>query len=241
MSDEPTIRLMLGDCLDRMAEIEDASVDAIVTDPPFKLSQEYGANVDSDNLLAVSGFWPAAAEMFRVAKPGSLAAVFYDTRILPLALEAMRRGGWRYLRGLTFYRRWGSASVLHGWMSTSDFILLFAKPGDKCSFYGETRHDVYVKTGPESVNARHPAQKPLDAVAHIVGRVTRPGGLVLDPYMGSGTTIVAAADAHRNAIGIEKDASYYAIAERRLADHRATVLLPGQLDLFSPDGAGVAS
>jgi adenine-specific DNA-methyltransferase len=211
------VRLIQGDCLEVMPTLADASVDSIVTDPPYKLSQEYGTGADADNLLAVSCIWAVAQDMLRIAKPGSVCAMFYDSRILPLAMEAMRRAGWRYLRNLTLYRRWGQASLVHGWMSTSDFILLFAKPGAKPAYFGDVRHDVYVKDRPEAENTGHPAQKPIGHLRHIVARITPPAGLVFDPFMGSGSTGVAARAEGRNFIGIERDPTYFAIAERRIA------------------------
>jgi adenine-specific DNA-methyltransferase len=210
-------KLIQGDCLDVMRTLKAGSVDAVVTDPPFKLSQEYGTVVDADNLLAVSSVWGAATEMARLARPGGVCAMFYDTRILPVALRAMAQAGWKYLRGLTFYRRWGQASMLHGWMSTSDFILLFQKPGARPKFYGSARHDVYLRASPEPEFTGHVAQKPLDAVTHLVERLCPPGGVVLDPYAGSGTTGVACARAGRKFIGIEMDPEYFKAARRRLA------------------------
>lgn len=212
------MRLIHGDCLEVLKTLDAGSVDAVITDPPFKISQEYSASADPDNLLAVSSIWMAAQEWARLAKAGSLCAMFYDTRILPLALRAMADAGWKYLRALTFYRRWGQASIVHGWMSTSDFILLFAKPGKAPQYHGKPRHDVYLKSSPEPESFGHPAQKPLDAVRHLVERVCPPGGVVLDSYVGTGTTGVACALEGRNFIGIEKEAAYVEIARRRIAE-----------------------
>lgn len=208
--------LFNDDCLTRLKQLEENSVDSIVTDPPYKLSQEYGTGADADNLMAVSCIWPVAFEMLRVAKPGAVCVMYYDTRILPLALEAMRAAGWRYLRNLTFYRRWGAASVVHGWMSTSDFILIFAKPGAKPTYFGDTKHDVFIREKREDETTGHPAQKPIDDLRHIVGRVTPPGGVVLDPFMGSGSTGKAAMLEGFQFIGIEREAEYVEIAKARI-------------------------
>lgn len=205
-----------GDALDALRELPDASVDAVVTDPPYKLSQEYGTTTDPDNLLAVSSIWPVAVEMLRVAKPGAMCAMFYDTRILPLALEAMRGAGWKYVRGLTLYRRWGQASLLAGWMSTSDFVLIFAAPGAKPVFHGAVRHDVYVRDKAEPISYGHPAQKPLDHCQHLVSNVCPPGAVVLDPYMGSGTTGVAALATGRRFVGVEITERYAAASRDRI-------------------------
>lgn len=195
----------------------DVEADAVVTDPPFKLSQEYGTATDPDNLVAVASLWPVAAKLIDSARPGAVAVVFYDTRILPLAMKAIPGAGWKYLRALTLYRRWGQASVVGGWMTTSDFALVFHKPGARPEFHGKVSHDTYVKGSPDAVGWNHPAQKPLDLVRQIVERITPPGGLVLDPYCGSGTTLEAARLTGRKAIGIEAEERYCEIAAKRCA------------------------
>jgi site-specific DNA-methyltransferase (adenine-specific) len=206
--------LYLGDCLDILPTL--GKVDAVITDPPYKLSQEYGSGADADNLLAVSSIWPVASAILAATKPGGVCAMFYDSRILPLALEAMRHAGWRYLRNLTLYRRWGQASLVHGWMSTSDFILLFGAPGVKPQYHGSVKHDVYVKDGPEVESTGHPAQKPIEHLRHIVGRLAAPGAVVLDPYMGSGTTGKACVMEGRSFVGIEREPAYFDMACRRI-------------------------
>ncbi len=210
------IEIRQGDCLEVLRTMNANSVDSIVTDPPYKLSQEYGSGADADNLLAVSSIWPVAQEMLRVAKPGGLCAMYYDTRILPLALEAMRSAGWRYLRNLTFYRRWGNASIVHGWMSTSDFILIFAKPGDKPEYFGKTKHDVFTRDTAEQESTGHPAQKPISDLQHIISRITPPGGVVLDPFMGSGSTGKACILEGMRFMGIELNSEYFDIARKRI-------------------------
>jgi site-specific DNA-methyltransferase (adenine-specific) len=210
------ITLYHGDALDVLPSLPDGVADSVVTDPPYKLAQEYRPNADPDNLLAVSSLWATAPEMLRGCRPGAVAAVFYDTRILPLALKSISHAGWKYLRALTLYRRWGVASLVDGWMTSSDFVLIFAKPGERPKFYGQPRHDVYVRERPDPFTTGHPAQKPREAVRHLVSNVTPPGGLVLDPYMGAGTTLEAAYMEGRRAIGIEAEEKWCEIAARRL-------------------------
>lgn len=231
------ITLHHGDCLAVLRSLADESIDAVVTDPPYKLSQEYGATTDPDNLLAVASLWPVAPELFRTAKPGAVCAMFYDTRILPLALEVMRDAGWKYMRALTLYRRWGQASLMTGWMSTSDFVLIFAKPGAKPRFHAEPKHDVYLRDKPEPESFGHPAQKPLEHTRHIVRHVCPEGGVVLDPYMGSGTTGEAARLEGRGFVGIETTAHYYQVAVDRISRPGAHGELTGGLFDLLEEGA----
>jgi site-specific DNA-methyltransferase (adenine-specific) len=208
--------LECGDALAVLPRLPAGCVDAVVTDPPFKLSQEYSAVADPDNLIAVSSIWLAAREWERLTKPGGLCAMFYDTRILPLALRSMADAGWKYLRALTLYRRWGQASLVHGWMSTSDFILLFQKPGGPAKFHGSPRHDVYPKDRPEPEWSGHKAQKPLDVVTHLAEHTCPLDGIVLDSYAGSGTTVAACLATGRRCIAVEISPDYAALARARL-------------------------
>jgi len=210
--------IVTGNAIQLTKQLPSDSVDAIVSDPPFKLSQTYTKNVDADNLLAVSSIWPVSVQWFRVAKPGAYAAIYYDTRILPLVINAMGEAGFTYLRGLTFYRRWGNANKLYGWMSTSDFILLFRKPADEpMKFYSDDwRHDVYTKTGAEDNGLNHVAQKPLNDLRHLVAHLCPAGGVVLDTYSGSGTTLAAAKVEGRNFLGFEINPHNVEIATGRM-------------------------
>jgi site-specific DNA-methyltransferase (adenine-specific) len=213
--EDDAVTIYHGDCREVLPTI--ARCDAVITDPPYKLSQSYSASVDADNLLAVASICWVAPLLRDVVTQGGFAAVYYDSRILPLCLDAFRHGGWRYLRNLTLYRRWGGASKVHGWMSTSDFVLLFHRPGLPEVYHGATYHDVFIKDGPEPDGGDHPAQKPLEFVAQILQNICPISGTVLDPFMGSGTTLRAAKDLGRKAIGIEIEERYCEIAAKRMA------------------------
>ncbi len=218
-------KIYQGDSIELIKDIPDSFIDFVITDPPFKISQTYSANVDADNLMAVCSIFPISQELFRVCKSGTYLAMYYDTRILPLAFEAMRYAGWKYLRGLTFYRRWGNAHKLYGWMSTSDFILIFRKPSDTpYKFYSQDwRHDVYLKDKPEKEGFNHVAQKPIEDFKHIIKHLCPEEGTVLDPFMGSGTTALACKQTNRKFLGFEINKEYCDIIKKRL--EQTTILV----------------
>lgn len=88
----------------------------------------------------------------------------------------------------------------------------------------------------------HPTVKPLALMRYLVRLVTRKGGVVLDPFMGSGTTGIAAIQEGMNFIGIEKDPHYYEIAQRRISQAKRDPEGPIQLDLFAQlEGAAPCS
>jgi len=209
--------IIKGDCIEEMKKLESHSIDLAFIDPPFKLSQTYSTSVDSDNLLAVSSIYPTAEELSRVVKKGNFACVIYDNRILPLVLDSFKRAGWKYLRFLTLYRRCGNAFRMHGWMSTSDPILLFQNGEGKEKYYGKCSHDVYVKDKLEPVGFNHPAQKPLGICKDIIQRLTQENDVVLDCYGGCGTTAVACKELGREYILIESEQKYVDIINRRLS------------------------
>ena len=200
-----------------MKSIPNGSIDCAVLDPPFKLSQKYTSSTDSDNLLAVSSLYPCANLLSKVVKKSGFACVIYDNRILPLVINAFKQYGWKYVRALTFYRRAGKAHNMCGWMSTSDLIFLFQNGEGKMNFYGKCSHDVYIKDKMEKDSFGHVAQKPLWLMEDLIQRLTKENDLIIDPYMGSGTTGVACKNLNRNFIGIELDPEYFQIAQKRIS------------------------
>jgi site-specific DNA-methyltransferase (adenine-specific) len=229
--EDDLVTLYHGDCREILPKLRG---DAIITDPPFKLSQSYAANVDADNLDAVASLIDSARMMAAVMPVGGLAAIFYDNRIMPFALNAFARAEWSYLRFMPFYRRWGNAHKLSGWMSTSDPILLFGMPGKTAEFFGDWKHDCYIKDKPEAEDAGHPAQKPIWILEHLASHICPPGGTVIDPYAGSGSTLIGAKKAGRRAVGIEKELWACEIAAKRLAvTERVERMTDGELT-FSP-------
>jgi len=87
-------------------------------------------------------------------------------------------------------------------------------------------HNNVWRSGERNSGTIHPTQKPLDLFERIINTSSRPGAVVLDPFIGSGTTGVACINTGRNYIGFEKDAGYFAVAEKRIQKHKAQIKLP---------------
>lgn len=224
------ITLHLGDCLDFMRTLPDKSVDAVVTDPPYKVSQMYGGGVDADNLTAVSSIFRTLPEISRILKPGGFSIVCYDNRILPYLFEAIKGTNLVYRKQVFLYRRWGIANRWVGWMQTTDPICIFVNGHDKPfspKIKGQVKHDCYVKSHPEEESTGHPAQKPLEMFEDFVIWCSDINGVVLDPYMGSGTTGVACVKNNRSFIGIDNNEGYYKMAERRIQEAQQQLTLEG--------------
>jgi len=95
----------------------------------------------------------------------------------------------------------------------------FDYPAMKEENGGRQMKDVWLFKAPsksERIYGKHPTQKPLALLERIIKSSSKPGYLVLDPFMGSGTTCVAARKLNRRFIGIEKDPDYFAVAKNRI-------------------------
>ena len=225
-----------GDCLDELKKIATESIDLVVTDPPYKVSQNYGGGIDADNLRNVASVLRTFPEISRVLKSGKMFACFYDNRILPFLFEAVKGTDLIYRKSIYLYRRWGSAHRWMGWMQTTDPLCFFVKGTDKPFYNNEivadVKHDVYVKDQPEEDNTGHPAQKPLIMIEDVIKWCSQDGDLVLDPYSGSGTVAIACQNTNRNFIGFEIEKKYIEIINNRLSANPSKPKQVSLLDTF---------
>lgn len=87
-------------------------------------------------------------------------------------------------------------------------------------------HDFYesaVVSNGEKKSGKHPTQKPIQLMEHFISLLTHDGDIIMDPFMGSGSTGVAAQNLSRGFIGIEVDDEYFEIAQKRLSQQRIEV------------------
>lgn len=194
-------QLYLGDCLEVMRDIPDGSVDCVVTDPPYGVQK---AAWDT----SFPRQWYSEAR-----RVGEMIVIITDSARLknsiPLVgddfvdvIAAWNRNGMTY--SPIGYGNWLAAVIAKKRPALGQNILQFSIRGDMPA---------------------HPCPKPIEYMTRLVNRVTQPGDTVLDPFMGSGTTGVAAIQEGRRFIGIEIDPAYYAIAERRIVDVAAQTRL----------------
>ena len=212
-SDDVTNGLWNGDCLKLLPTLPEASVDFILTDPPYitRYRSRDGRTVPNDNNDA----WlkPAFAEMFRVLKPDSFAVSFYGWSKADRFLTAFRAAGFRVVGHLAFPKRYSSNTPLVRYQHENAYLLVKGNPKPQAII-----SDVIGWT--YSGNKYHPTEKPLSVLTTLIEAFTPAGGLVLDPFVGSGSTLLAARSLGCRYLGIELDAKYHAIACDRLAQTR---------------------
>ena len=210
----PRNAILGGDCIEVMRGFERASVDFILTDPPYvtRYRGRDGRTVANDD----NARWlkPAVNQMHRVLKPGGLCVSFYGWNKVDLFMEAWRAAGFGIVGHIVFRKRYASRSRFLRYEHEQAYLL--AK-GD-APYSAKPIPDVI--DFPYSGNKLHPTQKPVQALRPLIECFTRPGELVLDPFCGSGSTLEAARDLGRDWLGIELDAAHQATATERLQTTR---------------------
>jgi site-specific DNA-methyltransferase (adenine-specific) len=200
-----------GDCLDILPRLADSSADFILTDPPYlvRYRDRAGRIVENDD----NAHWlkPAFAQMYRALRPDSFAVSFYGWPHAGRFLDAFRAAGFRVAGHLAFPKRYTSTTRYLRYQHELAYLLAKGSPARPAEPIGDVLDWTY------SGNKLHPTQKPLSVLLPLVETFCPPGGLVLDPFAGSGSTLVAARMLGRRYLGIELDPAYCAIARRRLA------------------------
>lgn len=206
----PIDSVLHGDCVNLMRCLPHASVDFILTDPPYLVNYRSrdGRRVLNDD----SSAWlkPAFAEMARVLKPRSFCVSFYAWNRVELFMQAWRDAGLRPVGHLVFRKRYASSQRFLRYHHEAAYLLAKGNVAPA----PDTIPDVidWKYTG----NRLHPTQKPVDSLKPLIANFTAPGELVLDPFCGSGSTLVAARELGRSFLGMELDADHHRTAAERL-------------------------
>lgn len=233
-------KIICGDCLETLKMMPSDSVDIVVTSPPYNLKNSTGNGMKDGrggkwaSAALVNGYshyddnmphdeyvsWQrnCLAEMYRLIKDDG--AIFYNHK-------------WRVQDGLLqdrqdivcglpvrqiiIWRRKGGINFNAGYfLPTYEVIYLIAKPKFKLAPKANAFGDVWEFT--QEMKNDHPAPFPVALIDRIIGSTT--GKIVLDPFMGSGTTAVVAMGLKRNYIGIELSPDYCKLAEKRIEKNK---------------------
>jgi site-specific DNA-methyltransferase (adenine-specific) len=225
-----------GDCLELLRSLPEASVDAVVTDPPYSSggmfrgdrtqpvdvkyvqtgakscrTQFSGDTMDQRALYAFSVQWMSEAR--RATKPGGVIVLFTDWRQLPLFSDALQGAGWIWRNIATWWKP--GTRMQRGRFSSSAEYVLYGSIGVP-SPGKHSPQNVFACPSMKGKNKVHICQKPTDVMRWAVSVVPE-GGTVLDPFSGSGSTGEAAAMEGLGFIGIEREAEYVQIARARIA------------------------
>ena len=234
----PTAQLLRGDALLLLPTLPDASVDAVITDPPYNSGGRTapersgqtarGKYVQSDAQHTLADFagdnrdqrgyvaWLTMllAECLRISRPGSSVLVFSDWRQLPSTSDALQAAGFIW-RGVIPWRKGITRPCRNGFKRECEYIL-WGSNGQPF------RHPdpIYLPgwlegSQPRGTERQHITQKPV-SIMRVLARICPPGGTILDPCAGAASTGVAALQEGRSFIGCELTDHYASIGHARL-------------------------
>lgn len=203
---------------DRMSSVRKkyASSDSATADQLIGFT---GDNRDQRSYLTWCSLWLSIC--LDISEQGAPVVAFTDWRQLPTTTDALQAGGWVW-RGLVPWAKPTARPQMGRFASGAEF---FAWGTNGPSLDLEEVGCLpgwYVAPVPRADMREHITQKPVELMQHVV-KICRPGGVVLDPFCGSGTTGVAALLEGRTFIGIEREETHLETSARRLADASAGV------------------
>lgn len=237
-------KLICGDCLEVMANMEPESVDMIITSPPYNIGIDYGEGVNDNKTLDQYKHFVLDMIMIMngvLKQGGRLAINVTNTGRKPYldllwlythkcgTFGLIPRGHIIWDKGLKNSTAWGS------WLSASnpslmdchEYIMVYSKGHLEKGYKGRSTidKDTFVKSvesiwriKPETRKIEHPVPFPEEIPRRLIQLYTYEGDLVVDPFCGSNTTGLAAYKANRRYIGIDQNIDYIRLGKRRIDD-----------------------
>lgn len=228
-----TNKIYKMDCLEGMKMIPDGSISLVVMDPPYELQQHNGAGAfgraNRDYHQAIDHLQTGISdemlrECLRVCKVPNM-YIFCSKDQLPQLLNFAVDNGLAFDL-LTWHKTNPVPTCNNKYLSDTEYIV-FMRKGAKLFGSYETKHKYYIsKTNVEDKKLYdHPTPKPLPLISMLIENSSEEGQTVLDPYMGSGTTAVAALRLRRRFLGFEICQKYFDKAQERISEAKRQLTL----------------
>ena len=220
-----TYKLYQGDCLEAMKNIEDGSVDLVVTDPPYEIATTDAGiykQADKQYVKELNGMKDGFSEevldeLCRVMKKINIYFFCSQKQIIPLLdyFVKKKKCNWNIL---SWHKTNPIPACGNKYLTDTEFILFFREKGVKIYGSFDTKRTWYATPLNQSDKKKygHPTVKPLSILENLVVNSSQEGEVVLDCFMGSGSTGVACLNTNRNFIGIELEEGYFNIAKERI-------------------------
>lgn len=216
-----------GDCLEVMKRIKAGSIDLIITDPPYKIEAGGGAGRMRSGIfhrnkgdrrlfeyLIADQYIP---EIKRVLAESGHVYLFTNDKNMYDMLKAANENGLILMNIITLNK---GNKVAFGWfMKQTEFVLLFRNSKGKAKQVANMSVPNLLDVSfPKGKNRAHPSEKSIEVVSLLINQSSSENDTILDCFLGSGTTAVAAINTNRKFIGIECEPEYVEIANQRIID-----------------------
>ena len=241
MNDEKKWEIIQGDALKVLSSFVPGTFDAVITDPPYASGGRTQSEKNQSTAKKYSSMGENAPPPFegdakdqrswtrwaaewlyearKVSKPGAPVCMFIDWRQLPAATDALQWAGWIW-RGTAVWDKGNSRPQKGRFRQQAEYIVWGSNGDMPLSRPVSCLPGVFKYGNPQ--NRIHLTEKPLQLMRDVV-KITEPGGRILDPFAGSGTTVLAAVLEGYSATGIEVTDTYAKLARERIEKERNAV------------------
>lgn len=219
-----------GDCIVGMQSLSSCSIDLVVTDPPYLMSyrtnrrkdksHEYCKEIAGDNDFGLIESY--VKECYRVLKDDSAMYMFCNSNQIAFFVGTAKEAGFKLKNIIVWVKDGHTAGDLYAAFGKKYEFVLLLNEGRRI-FNGKRLTDVWSFSRVPWQHQIHQNQKPLALLEQCIKYHSDEGDVVLDGFMGSGSTAIAARNLGRNFIGWEIDKEYYDVAIERLQAEEATM------------------
>ena len=201
------LTLIHGDALKVLPTLQTESIDLVLTDPPYP-NFDLFTNVKTEDFYIF-----VFSELYRVLKRDRFLITFWSIADFPNIFKIMEKVGFKYVWQVINYITNSQENHTRIGFSHYNSALIFEK--GKAKRVKQIR-DVIEDNIFEIAKIQHPTPKGLKVVEKLIEFSTKEGDVVLDPFLGSGTTMIACRNLKRNCIGIEINEKYIEVTKKRL-------------------------
>ena len=222
------IDLKQGDCLELMKNIEDNSIDLIVTDPPYKITQRgnYGTfggmmktkqsmkgKIFKENDIDIKDY---IKELYRILKDSTHCYIMTNDKNLLDYMNAITNAGFYITKLLIWNKK--NTICCQFYMTSKEYIIFCRKGKAKGIKKCGTKDIIEIPNKKTKIDGKniHDTEKPVDLMKILIENSSSENEIVFDPFMGVGSTGIACKELNRNFIGIELDKQYFDIAKERI-------------------------
>jgi site-specific DNA-methyltransferase (adenine-specific) len=206
-------QIVQGDCLEVLPQLPRESVDLVVTDPPYgvRYTDRYGRTVANDDDLGP--VHRSFAELYRVLKQDTFCISFYGWKRVDAFFKSWRSAGFYPVGHIVWAKNYASSRTFLQNRHEQAYLLAKGRPAKPSQPISDVQPWEY--TG----NRVHPTQKAPSILQPLIESFSQRGDLVLDPFSGSGSCALAAAQCGRRFLGIELEARYCQYARECLSQY----------------------
>ena len=223
-----SFQLYNGDCLEVLKNIPDNSVDMVLTDPPYGIkytsnmrtkSQKFDRLLNDENDLRLLAY----GEFARILKNNSVCVVFASWKNMTVDITELQK--YFVIKNIIiWFKGGGGMGDLKHTLLTDYEVAIVCRKG-KCKIRGKREGSVWQIAKVPPSKMVHPTEKPTALLEKFIKKFTDRNAIVLDAFLGSGSTGVACANTGREFIGIELNEEYFNIARNRISNAKSEKIL----------------